>query len=85
MAPPGHQRFAASVHRAGIPEYWLVDARGSEIAFQILNRRKTGYAAARVVDGWRRSRVFGRSFRLVRTAVRLGLWEYTLEVEPLQR
>ncbi|SRR6266851_368559 len=69
-------------HRAGIPEYWLVDARGSEIVFQILYRRKTGYAAARVVDGWQRSRVFGRSFRLVRTAVRLGLWEYTLEVEP---
>jgi Uma2 family endonuclease len=67
-------------HRAGIPEYWLVDARGQEVSFQILNHRKTGYAASPVRDGWQRSRVFGRSFRLERALDEFGLWEYTLHV-----
>jgi Uma2 family endonuclease len=49
-------------HRAGIPEYWLIDARGEELSFQILIHRKTGYVAAGSRAGWQRSRVFGRSF-----------------------
>ena len=75
------QRLRQAYHRAGIPEYWLVDARGDEIVFQILRRRKKGYAAAPVKDGWQRSAVFGRSFRLVRERQRLGMWQYTLEVK----
>jgi Uma2 family endonuclease len=67
-------------HRAGIPEYWLVDARGEDISFQILLHRKNGYAASPVRDGWQRSRVFGRSFRLERVLDEFGLWEYTLRV-----
>ncbi len=68
-------------HRAGIAEYWLIDARGEEIHFQILNHRKNGYAAAPVRGGWQRSRVFGRSFRMERQRDALGLWEYTLHVQ----
>jgi Uma2 family endonuclease len=67
-------------HRAGIPEYWLVDARGEELVFQILLRRKNGYVAAPNKDGWQRSKVFVRSFRLTRQLDDFGLWEYTLEV-----
>jgi Uma2 family endonuclease len=74
------QQLREAYHRAGIPEYWLVDARGDEIHFQILYRRKSGYAAAPVKDGWQHSRVFGRSFRLVRQQDEFGLLEYTLEV-----
>jgi Uma2 family endonuclease len=69
-------------HAAGIPEYWLIDARGEDILFTILHRRKTGYAAAPVKDGWQRSKVFGRDFRLTRQCDEFGLWEYTLEVRP---
>jgi Uma2 family endonuclease len=69
-------------HKAGIPEYWLIDARGAEIVFTILHRRKSGYAAAPVKDGWQRSKVFGRDFRLVREKDEFGLWEYKLEVRP---
>jgi Uma2 family endonuclease len=76
------QRLRAAYHRAGIPEYWLIDARGEAIVFQILHWRKTGYAAAPSRGGWQRSRVFGRSFRLVREQGRRGLWTYTLEVQP---
>jgi Uma2 family endonuclease len=76
------RRLREAYHRAGIPEYWLVDARGDEIAFQILQRRRSGYAAAPSRDGWQRSRVFGRSFRLERTRDRGGFWRYTLHVRP---
>jgi Uma2 family endonuclease len=69
-------------HRAGIPEYWLIDARGREIDFQILLHRRTGYASAPVRSGWRRSRVFDRSFRLERTRGRMNLWVYRLHVQP---
>jgi Uma2 family endonuclease len=68
-------------HKAGVPEYWLIDARGESISFQILYHRKNGYAAAPVRDGWQRSRVFGRGFRLDRQRDALGLWEYTLHVQ----
>jgi Uma2 family endonuclease len=74
-------RLRAAYHRAGIPEYWLIDARGPEIVFQILDRRRKGYAAVPVRDEWLRSRVFGRGFRLVRDVNRAGLWRYTLHVK----
>ncbi len=76
-------RLRAAYHRAGIGEYWLIDARGDEIRFQILHHRKNGYAAAPQRDGWQRSRVFGRSFRLERQPSVVGLWQYTLHVQPI--
>jgi Uma2 family endonuclease len=69
-------------HDARIPEYWLIDARGDDIKFQILHWRKAGYVAATVKDGWQHSRVFGRDFQLVRKRNRRGAWHYTLEVKP---
>lgn len=76
------QRLRAAYQRAGIREYWLIDARGEDIVFQILYWRKNGYVAAPVQDGWQRSPVFGRRFRLERQRDPLGLWEYTLHVRP---
>src|ERR1019366_9572158 len=35
-----------SYHKAGVGEYWIIDARGEEIDFQILHWRKAGYAAS---------------------------------------
>jgi Uma2 family endonuclease len=74
------QQLRQAYHRAGISEYWLVDARGEQIAFQILYHRKGRYAPAPVKDGWQGSKVFGRSFRLERVQGRRGLWRYTLHV-----
>jgi Uma2 family endonuclease len=74
------EQLYRAYHRAGIPEYWLVDARGEEIVFRILHHRKKGYAAAAVHDGWQKSKVFGREFRLTRKRTRLNLWQYTLEM-----
>lgn len=68
-------------HRAKIGEYWLIDARGEELIFQILSWRKAGYAVVPVVDGWQSSRAFKRSFRLVRRRDRRGSWKYRLMVK----
>jgi Uma2 family endonuclease len=67
---------------AGVAEYWLVNALGRQIKFQILDRRRTGYAAVPSRNGWRRSRAFGRDFRLQRRESRPGFWRYSLEAKP---
>jgi Uma2 family endonuclease len=76
------RRLREAYHHAGIPEYWLIDARDDKtLSFQVLLRRKNGYAAAAAdAEGWQRSKVFGRSFRLERALDEFGLWEYTLHV-----
>jgi Uma2 family endonuclease len=71
-----------SYHRAGIPEYWLVDARFDEVSFQILRYRRDRYATTAARGGWHRSQVFGHSFRLERRKNRMGRWTYTLGVTP---
>lgn len=74
-------RLRDAYHRAGIPEYWLIDARDDKhLSFQILIRRKDRYVAATNHDGWQRSKVFERAFRLERVLDEFGLWEYTLHV-----
>jgi len=77
------RRLRERYYRAGILEYWLIDARGEDVAFRILVRGDTDYVEAIGRGGWQGSRVFGRRFRLVRHRVRLDLWEYTLQVKPL--
>jgi Uma2 family endonuclease len=72
----------ALYHRAGIPEYWLIDAQYAEVSFQILRRRRDRYVAVAPRGGWHRSVVFGRSFRLDRRKNRMGGWTYSLEVMP---
>jgi Uma2 family endonuclease len=68
-------------YRAGILEYWLIDARGEEIDFQVLQRGQDGYVAAEMRRGWQRSGVFGRHFRLERRRGPLDLWQYTLRMK----
>lgn len=66
---------------AGIPEYWLVDARGEAVEFDLLQHGPKGYKAARKAGGWAKSAVFGKSFRLVKAADPNGNPEFTLEVK----
>ncbi|MAT70509.1 MAG: hypothetical protein CMJ58_13410 [Planctomycetaceae bacterium] len=66
-------------HRAGIREYWLIDARGEEINFQLLLHREGGYEPAVANDGWVYSPVFQREFKLSRRRNPLGRWQYDLE------
>lgn len=65
--------------RAGIPEYWLVDARDrDEIRFQILTLENGAYRASSPPDQPQHSAVLGRSFSLSRTRNREGRWRYEL-------
>lgn len=67
--------------RAGIAEYWLVDARTDEVQFDILRRGRKAFGARRKDrGGWMQSRVFGRSFRISRTTDELGNPQFKLEV-----
>jgi Uma2 family endonuclease len=70
-------------YRAGVSEYWLVDARWDDLRFDILQRTSTLYEPVEPVDGWLNSSVFARKFRLDRQLDRFGLWVYTLHVAPL--
>jgi Uma2 family endonuclease len=65
---------------AGIPEYWLIDARKPPLSFDLYRHTANGYAAARKSGGWAKSAVLGRSFRLMAAVNGLGHPEYTLEL-----
>jgi Uma2 family endonuclease len=74
------RQLRAAYHRAGISEYWLIDARGDEIDFQILVWKEGDYKAAPRRGGWQWSPVFQREFRLLREPNAIGEWDYTLQV-----
>jgi Uma2 family endonuclease len=65
--------------RAGVPEYWLVDAR-DEISFQIFALERGVYQASAGDGEPQYSRVLGRSFALTREKNRAGRWRYSLAV-----
>lgn len=73
-------RLMKAYFKARIPEYWLVDVREGEIRFDIFRRKPGGYAAGRKSDGWVKSHVLDRSFRLSSTDDELGQPVYTLSV-----
>jgi Uma2 family endonuclease len=65
--------------KAGIPEHWLVDARG-DVQFEIFTLRGDAYVAVPSdPDGWTPSPVLRGRFRLVRLRTRGGNWRYVLE------
>jgi Uma2 family endonuclease len=68
-------------HKAGVGEYWLIDARGNEIDFQILIHGETDYEAAAKDGEWQMSKVFGKKFRLRRVEDELGDVDYRLDVK----
>jgi Uma2 family endonuclease len=66
--------------KADVQEYWLIDARGERLSFDIYRHTAKGYVATRKVDGWLKSNVFGKSFRLRRRKGADGNPQYTLQV-----
>lgn len=74
------RRLPALYFASGVTEYWLVDARGDNLLFQIHERGK--HAIVAIIadeDGYTPSPTFGRSFRLNRSRNRMGNWQYQLE------
>lgn len=72
----------ASYEEAGVREYWIADARGASPSLRILtagaDRRFIDVAPE--ADGWLRSSVFARTFRLISFTDRAGLRDYRLDV-----
>jgi Uma2 family endonuclease len=66
--------------RADVREYWLVNPLGGQLKFEILQIAAKGYEAARNRNGWLKSEVFGKSFRLTQSLGPDGMTEYSLQV-----
>ncbi len=65
---------------AGIPEYWLIDARTPPLRFDIFRHTARGHTAVRKSAGWIKSAVLGKSFRLTEEVNGMGHPDYTLDV-----
>ena len=64
---------------AGVAEYWLVDARGDELQFDILVPGAGGYQAVPCgAEDWCRTSVLTADYRLTRRRGRNGCWQYRL-------
>jgi Uma2 family endonuclease len=75
------QRLRELYHRAGLGEYWLVDARGDAVGMQVLLHGPTDYEPSPpAADGFMYSPVLERSVRLVRQRKTAGLVFFRLEV-----
>jgi Uma2 family endonuclease len=65
--------------KAGITEYWLVDSTDETPELSIMRLASGKYTTARKQDGWVKSKVFGRSFRLTCKKDAKGLSHFNLE------
>ncbi|MBI2805757.1 MAG: Uma2 family endonuclease [Planctomycetes bacterium] len=68
--------------KAQFPEYWVVDARGDAIRFDIFRHAEEGYEPTLAQDGWLRSEVLGHSFRVERKSDPLGRPKFVVHVKP---
>ena len=67
--------------KSGMGEYWLVDALGQEIQFDILVPGDSEYVAVEPQDGWLASPTFDKQFKLERDRDEDGFWQYTLHMK----
>ncbi len=76
------QRLPAAYARAGVREFWLVDARAERLVFEIHRLASTGYqSAACDAGGFQQSDVFQTSFFLTRHRNPRGRWAYDLQAK----
>ncbi len=62
------ERLPAAYYRAGVTEFWLIDARGEDLLFRIHHRGPTQYEPADTdADGYQASTVMNRHYRLQRS------------------
>jgi Uma2 family endonuclease len=73
------QRLFNQYFEAGVVEYWLADARGSDLEFVIHHRGKTAFRRVpRDRDGFQHSKVLGARYRFDREEELYETWYYTL-------
>jgi Uma2 family endonuclease len=73
-------RLLELYYRADVREYWLIDARGDTLQFNIYRRGRKAFEPAPAVRGWVASDVYSRRFRLTRQRDRIGGWTYIMKV-----
>ena len=74
------ERLPAAYWKAGVTEYWLMDARSDELSFRIHHRGNADYElASSDAEGFLQSGVFQQWFRLTRRRDRRGGWVFDLE------
>ena len=71
----------ADYAKAGIAEYWLVDSTIDAPELVIMRLVGGKYVAARKHDGWLKSHVLGRSFRLTCKKDSTGMSQFNLETK----
>ncbi len=74
------ERLPPLYAQAGVPELWLVDARGEGLGFEVRSLHSGAYRTD--AEGWAPSPVLDRSLRLRRRAMGEGRWRYWLEHQP---
>ena len=83
------RRLPWAYFQAGIREFWLLDARGERLRFEIHRRGPAGFEPVEPdQDGFQSSAVLGSRFRLDRQLDEDGLWEFDLlrkEIPPESR
>lgn len=73
------QRLPPAYWRAGVSEFWLIDARRKDLVFQIHNRGQERFEpVGSDTEGFQPSRVFGCRFQLIRRRNRRGRWRFEL-------
>jgi Uma2 family endonuclease len=79
------QRLPPVYASAGVPELWIVDARGEDLRFDINELRHGQYVRLDLdAEGWVRSPRLGHDFRLIRrSGDRPGVWRYTLQAREV--
>jgi Uma2 family endonuclease len=68
----------SAYYRAGVREYWLIDARDETLRFTVFTRGDGAFVEVPAKDDWAPSEVFGCEFRLERERNRIGVWTYRL-------
>jgi Uma2 family endonuclease len=67
------KRLPVAYFKAGVREFWLVDARGKKLMFQIHRRGKSGFVPVKPdTRGYQVSSVFDQRFRLKRSTDEQG-------------
>lgn len=67
-------------HKARLREYWLVNPLTADVEFKIYRYTAKKFVETRPSDGWLRSEVFHKSFRLTEAKNESDLRDFTLEV-----
>ena len=78
------ERLPTLYAEAGVPELWLVDARGAAVDFQIHRLAGSSYEQTARQDDWLVSPLLGRKVRLTRTRAGAERWSYRLETRRLR-